>query len=255
MQIPGYLEQKIFEGKAKAKIYSGGLDMQMVIKVPANSYIVIYGYYFRPYMPNYGDTVPGTGGLTPVIDCRAGVQYVLFKTNNDFYPYAHQGQPLSIGTPIAAGYTSPIGVNERKFCPNVLHEARSTYMVSNTDVGISIAYINGTAINQIPGTVASNTQTLPPNLQYGGESIDIAASGYFDPVLTGFYYPLNEPYTEQSGLPPTNVTNYQIWPRPSSGTIPLPTNINSGDALFNAKWPLITVLYVQFNESMPENLK
>jgi len=43
MQIPGYLEQKIFEGKAKAKVFSGGIGMQMVLKVPANSYIVIYG--------------------------------------------------------------------------------------------------------------------------------------------------------------------------------------------------------------------
>ena len=255
MTIPGYLEQAIFEGRAKAKVWSGGLNMQMVLKVPKNSYIVIYGYYFRPYCPNFGDTIPGTGGATPVIDCRAGTQYVLFKTNNDFYAFSHNGQPLTIPTVVAATYTSPTATNERKFCPVIEHQARETYMVSNSDVGIAISYVNGTAIATTAGTVTLNDQTLPSNLQYGGESIDIFASGYYDPILGNFYYPLNEPYSEQSGLPGSNVSQYQVFPRPSSGTIPTPTNVNSGDALYNQKWPLITVLYALFNEEMPQNLK
>lgn len=255
MTIPGYLEQAIFEGRAKAKVYSGGLNMQMVLKVPANSYIVIYGYYFRPYCPQFGDDIQTTTGTTPVFDSKSGTQYVLFKTNNDFYAFGHQGQPLGLpGTPFVAGWVDPTAT-ARKFTPVVYHEPRQTYMVSNKDVGIAIAFINGTAIATTGGTVTNNAETLPPNLQYGNEFLDIFSSGYYDPILGNFYYPLNEPYSEQSGLPGSNVSQYQVFPRPSGSTIPVPTNVNAGNALYNQKFPLLTVMYVQFNEEMPQNLK
>lgn len=250
MTIPGYLEQAIFEGRAKAKVWSGGLNQQMVLKVPRDTYIVIYGYYFRPYMPNWGDNVNQT--TSPVFDCRQAVQYVLFKTHNDFYPYSHPGC-LDNRAVTNASYVAPTLSNVRVFTPYIEHQARATYMVSSKDVGIAFAYLNNTAIVNTPGTVTTNAETLPPNLQYGGETIDIFASGYYDPILGNFYYPLNEPYSAQSGLPGSNVSQYQVFTRPSGGTIPTPGT--STEALYNGKWPLITVMYAQFNEPLPENLK
>jgi len=201
-------------------------------------------------MPNWGDNVTAT--TSPVFDCRQAIQYVLFKTNNDFYPYAHPGC-LDNKVVSNASYVAPTLSNVRVYTPYIEHQERATYMVSNSDVGISIAFINQSAISQSAGTITTNSNTLPPNLQYGGETIDIFASGYYDPILASNYYPLNEPYSVQSGLVASNQDTFQIWTRPSSGTIPVAGT--STEALYNGKWPLITVMYVQFNESMPENLK
>ena len=257
MTIPGYLEQAIHEGRAKAKVYSGGLGMEMVIKVPKDSYIVIYGYYFRPYQPQYGDDYAATGGTTPVFDGRALVQYVLFKTHNDFYPYAHNGQSPMEAVMAPVTFTGTGGaalVNTRKFVPPVYHQERATYMVSSKDVGIAITYLNTGGVGLNTGTVTTNTETLPTNLQYGGEFMDIFFAGYYDPAVGLNYYPLQEPYSEQSGLP-FFPDQYQVFTRANAGTIPAVTNVNSGGAFQAAKYPLITVMYAQFNEPLPENLK
>lgn len=251
MIIPNYLEQLIHSGKAKAKVLSTGLYMQSVLKVPANSYVVIYGYYFRPYVPNYGDIYDTAAGTTPIFDARQSVQYVLFKSNNDFYPFAHYGQLESNGR--AASFSSPAGVNQVRFTPNVPHQERSTYIVSNSDVGIAFSFINQVGVAFSNANIPIDTQTLPAQLQYGGENINISASGYFDPVLASNFYPLNQPYSTYAGLPEANQVTYQLWPRPSSGTIPNPGTAT--DAFYNAKFPLITVMYVQVNEQMPLNLQ
>lgn len=257
MQIPSYLERAIHEGRAQAKIYSGGLGMQMVLKVPTNSYIVIYGYYFRPYLPQYGDDINTTTGATPAYDTRALIQYVLFKTHNGFYPYAHNGQSPTVGLmgpgTYIGGTTSP-QANARKYMPPVYHEPRSTYMVSNKDVGIAITFLNTNGVGTNTGTVTTNSETLPPNLQYGGQFMDIFFSGYYDPTLGSNYYPLQSPYSEQSGLP-FFPDQYQLFTRANAGTIPPTTNSNSGGSMEAAKYPLITIMYVQFNEEMPQTLK
>lgn len=255
MQIPSYLETAIHEGRAQAKIYSGGLGMQMVLKVPTNSYVVIYGYYFRPYLPQYGDDIAATTGVTPTYDPRALVQYVLFKTHNGFYPYAHNGQSPGVALPGPGSYnTTPSQDNKRKFLPPVYHEPRSTYMVSNKDVGIAITFLNTNGVGRNSGTVTTNSETLPTNLQYGGQFMDIFFAGYFDPTLGSNYYPLQSPYSEQSGLP-FFPDQYQVFTRANAGTIPPITNEFSEGAFEAAKYPLLTIMYVQFNEEMPQTLK
>jgi len=48
MTIPTEIEKDIKSGKARYQTFQTGIGGQSVLKVPANSYIIIYGYEFSP---------------------------------------------------------------------------------------------------------------------------------------------------------------------------------------------------------------
>ena len=94
-QIPTQVEQDIIAGKATYRTFQTGNGGQSILPVPANAYVVIFGYDFSP--AGGGASVTGfeqsviTNSVVAAPERISWLetQQISFYTGTDFYPFIH----------------------------------------------------------------------------------------------------------------------------------------------------------------------
>jgi len=257
MTIPAYLEQLIHQGKAEAKVYTGGLAAQCEIPCPQGSYIVMYGYYYKPYNPNTGEVWNNTTPSYPAVNFKNSIQYVGIGYNGKFASFVHSVDLYpNLSNITLYDYPGSL-VQERRVFSDIDVQERSCYIVSNTNIGISFAILNGLNIN--PNIVATlpNDEDIFLNLGYGSLGIPLTFGNYIAanpvPEFMSITYEKLEDLT--SFAPGYNYSN-QLYSNPGfGGDILDPAFYATGQsALGKARMPHINCLYVQVNEQKPANL-
>ena len=175
-QIPTQIEQDIIAGKATYRTFQTGNGGQSILPVPANSYVVIFGYDFSPagggFVNIIGSGTVSVNGFVQVTN-RTGwyeTQQISFYTGTDFYPFIHHvNSKVSVfpetvnASVIDAQVTERVGFVAEIDTSTI---ARQVYITSSNDVTITHGMIlNGTTAttNAIPVT-----NRTPRGLTYGG---------------------------------------------------------------------------------------
>lgn len=261
MTIPTYLEQLIHQGKAEAKVFTGGLSAQTEIYCPTGSYLVIYGYYYKPYNPSYGQLydIGTTPQTLPTLNFRDAIQYVGFGYDGKFSTFVHSID-LSVEVSGGGAFVSEnpgAGAQQRRNLNDIAVQERSCYLVSSTNVGVSISRLNGNNLVFLAAGILPQTVSILRNLGYGGLLSELTMSDYID--NTGAIQYMNvtpETFSSITPLAPgLNFTN-QLYTNPVlGGELADPqfyvALVNS--AAGKAAMPVLNVLYVQVNEQKPIN--
>jgi len=189
--IPTYLERLIHEGKAEHKTFSGAMAENMILKVPDKSYIVIYEYWFKPLITNFG-AVTGT-----VTNFQQSIQFVNFYNSNGYTVYWHEcHQDLQIKQITNFPTENPaIGVNYQM--PAGDHtDYRSLYLKTDRDLSIYFTMLNQDTVTSA-AAAAPAFDPLNNYFGYVGNNIMTGAQGYQNLVATGqTYAPLANPITQ-----------------------------------------------------------
>jgi hypothetical protein len=258
MTIPYYLEQLIHTGQAEAKVYTGGLSAQSEILCPPGCYLVVYGYHYKPYNPVFGDLFDSVGAVYPAVDFRDAVQFVSFGYNGKFCNFVHSvnlnpdvsGQIFLSSNPGAAA-------QQRRSFSDIEVQSRSCYLVSNTNVGISISRLTAGDVNINATGTLPNNESILGNLGYGNLVSELSFDQYITNAPLNDFFPLTTGTTEDiiTIAPGRNYTN-QLYTNPSAGgALEDPTLYTAlQESAGKAKMPVINVLYVQVNEQKPQNL-
>jgi hypothetical protein len=266
MTIPSYLEKLIHEGKAEAKVFTGGLTAQAEITCPTKSYIVIYGYYYKPFNPIYGHIYDSTTPIYPQVNFQDALQFVGFGYNGKFQTFAHTIDLLngpSTGL-LPIDFINPGGAAvtlERRLMNDIQIQERSCYIVSNTNIGVSITRstintaIAGAAILPLP-----ESTDIFNNLSYANQFVEPYVDRYITNAAGQYYYPFPQQTTD-SISPLTygaNPGSNQLYTAPGGfGELPALNIYATGGAeetMGKVRMPILNVLYVQVNQEPPANL-
>jgi hypothetical protein len=264
MTIPSYLEKLIHEGVAEAKVFTGGLTAQAEILCPSKSYLVVYGYYYKPYNPDYGAIYDSVTPNYPTIDFMDAMTFVGFGYNGKFSTFAHTINLFpNVSGFATANYNNPgLGAAQQRLMTDIEVQSRSCYIVSNTNIGISITRM--TANTAIPG---ASINPIPPsnnifaNLGYAGINVEPYVDRYITNAPNTYFYPLTQQTTDaiSPGTFAGNPGSSQLFTNPNiGGALPsLLTYAASGPGDNTAgkiRMPILNVLYVQVNQEPPANL-
>ena len=175
-QIPTQIEQDIIAGKATYRTFQTGNGGQSILPVPANAYVVIFGYDFSPAggglitrttTNNSNNTIL----LNDVIR-RFETQQISFYTGTDFYPFIHH---IDSRISVSAKQIDASIPDDNQVLSYYLSQeinsapiARQVYITSSNDVtithGLVLTSQRGTS-NAIPVT-----NRTPVGLTYGGDA-------------------------------------------------------------------------------------
>lgn len=265
MTIPHYLEKLIHEGKAEAKVFTGGLTAQAEIPCPNKSYIVVYGYYYKPFNPIYGHLYDSTAPTYPNLNFQDALQFVGFGYNGKFQTFAHTialvGDSASGLIPIEYSNPSAPATPERRLMNDIQVQERSCYIVSNTNIGISITRstvntaVAGAAVLPLP-----ESTDIFNNLSYGNQVVEPFVDRYITNAVNQYYYPFPQQTTDSisPGTYGANPGTNQLYTAPGlGGELPSLNTYATGGAeetMGKVRMPIINVLYVQVNQEAPQNL-
>lgn len=189
--IPYYLEQLIHQGKAEHKTFSGAMAENLILKVPDKSFIVIYEYWYKPLITNFG-AVNGTA-----FNFQQAIQFVNFYNSNGYNVYWHECHPdLLIKTYTNIPTENPaIGVNYQM--PAGDHtDYRTLYLKTDRDLSIYFTMLNQDTVTSA-AAAAPAFDPLNNYFGYVGNNIMTGAQGYQNLVATGqTYAPLANPITQ-----------------------------------------------------------
>jgi hypothetical protein len=214
-QIPTQIEQDIIAGKATYRTFQTGNGGQSILPVPANAYVVIFGYDFSP--AGGGASVTGVD-QSVIADTVASApsrinwletQQISFYTGTDFYPFIHHVNTECSAVPfrtdasvvdnqIATSYKTIWSIDNSPI-------SRQVYITSTNDVTITHGLIrNSTAAttNAIPVT-----NRTPQGLTYGGSPQTMNTQTNYGPAVTPqqFMQPSPKDYQDFAfGLLPAN---------------------------------------------------
>jgi len=213
-QIPTQIEQDIIAGKATYRTFQTGNGGQSILPVPANAYVVIFGYDFSPagggwYNQYVTTLVNGQNASTLETVKLFETQQISFYTGTDFYPFMHH---IDVKTDVTA-YTTDVSDPINNFVKqyNVSEEidntplSRQVYITSSNDVTITHGLVtNSTRIssNSIPVT-----NRTPQGLTYGGSAQTINTQTNYGPGGTPLQFMQPSPKDYQDfgfGLLPSN---------------------------------------------------
>jgi hypothetical protein len=213
-QIPTQIEQDIIAGKATYRTFQTGNGGQSILPVPANAYVVIFGYDFSPAgggfkrFTTYGSS--SINNLQNDVSIRwFETQQIAFYTGTDFYPFIHHVDLRTTMYPRSETLVDP--ENPLVSSQNVVEEidnspiARQIYITSSNDVTIT----HGLVLNSIRATANAIpvTNRTPQGLTYGGSTQSINTQTNYGPVLTPqqFMQPSPKDYQDFAfGLLPAN---------------------------------------------------
>ena len=244
MTIPAILERLIHKGKAEAKVFSTGIFYQSILPIPKNCWAVIYGYFYKPFTPEYGEQ---DSNLT--IDFANGLQWVVISSRNKLYPFYHFLNQ-SVPVPHQANYIGcqAEGPDKRHFYP-VLSEYRPCYIPVTEDVSIAI-----TINNLKEGGYTFGAQTIPENSDFYPAYFS-QANNTINTNLTGYNWPETNNYNTPLG--PGNFVRENL-PNVLAGPVPDQRNYTGNGQEkylgFN-RMPYITLYYVLMNFAPPQTIK
>jgi len=160
--IPTLIEKDIRCGKARYQTYQTGMGGQSVLVVPDNSYIIIFGYDYSPAGGGLSvSTVQSdaTLFLHPDVIRPFETQQISFYTGQAFHPFIHHVDLTRSGASRTTNAQNMYMVDNTPF-------TRSTYIISNRSVAITVGLIQRVELNAKSGIPV--TDKTPPNLTYGG---------------------------------------------------------------------------------------
>ena len=182
--IPSGIEKDIKCGRARYQTYQTGMGGQSVLVVPDNSYIIIFGY---DYSPAGGGLVSSEAlsvllaRLTPSKIRAFETQQISFYTGQAFYPFIHH---FNANSSIDVQNRNAEGLAETYLYEHEIDSTpqnRSTYIVSNRSVAITVGLINRVELNA-SSTIPATDKT-PPNLTYGGSGQTMNVESVFSSNL------------------------------------------------------------------------
>lgn len=170
--IPAGIEKDIKCGRARYQTYQTGMGGQSVLVIPDNSYIIIFGY---DYSPAGGGIVRqagpfGAGGFTITsTDIRPfETQQISFYTGQAFHPFIHH---FNVEATVIGASFDPEGnllTNRASYEVNNTPQNRSTYIISNRSVAITVGLIQRVELNAAAAIPV--TDKTPGFLTYGGSA-------------------------------------------------------------------------------------
>jgi hypothetical protein len=174
MTIPTLIEKDIKSGKARYQTFQTGMGGQSVLPVNPNSYIIIFGYDFSPagggLSVQSGPVSAGGVGQTSSSIRAFETQQLSFYTGQAFHPFIHHVNVVN--TPIINsqdGSPNNVLVDYRNtFEVDTTPIKRGTYIISNSDVAITVGLIQRVELNA--ANLIPVTNKTPPNLTYGGSA-------------------------------------------------------------------------------------
>ncbi len=172
--IPSGIEKDIKCGRARYQTYQTGMGGQSVLVVPDNAYIVIFGYDYSPAgggIITQGGAIAATGGQRTDSRIRPfETQQISFYTGQAFHPFIHHCD-VQITTIVNATDGSPennlVGYRA-SYCINNTPQNRSTYIISNRSVAITVGLIERVELNAAAAIPV--TDKTPGSLTYGGSA-------------------------------------------------------------------------------------
>ena len=214
-QIPTQIEQDIISGKATYRTFQTGNGGQSILPVPANAYVVIFGYDFSPAGGGFtlGGTVFNTGFQTATEHASAmkwfETQQISFYTGTDFYPFIHHVNLQLTIMPYLIDASIPTDNLVRQGYQAITVDntpiAREVYITSTNDVTITHGLIqNATVATVNPIPVTNRT---PVGLTYGGSALNNNTQTNYGPGVTPlqFMQPSPKDYEDFAfGLLPAN---------------------------------------------------
>ena len=199
-QIPTQIEQDIIAGKATYRTFQTGNGGQSILPVPANAYVVIFGYDFSPAGGGINFRNTGTTNIDLLQDAVRWfeTQQISFYTGTDFYPFIHHFDTQCWGE------DSTIDFNFNATIVNT-SIARQVYITSSNDVTITHGLIlNSIQVSANPIPVTNRT---PQGLTYGGSPQNISTQTNYGPGGTPLQFMQPSPKDYQDfafGLLPNN---------------------------------------------------
>ena len=278
--IPTLIEKDIRAGKARYSTFQTGIGGQSVLKVPSNSYIIIFGYDFSP--AGGGIQVSGnaatnfSGGVAETRDQIGAfeTQQISFYTGQSFHPFVHHVDIRN------SPYPSQIENNPIPEVNNVtvirsLSEVdntpmhRSVYIVSNSNVDIMVGLMqqmdNETPVmNFGPIDVTQNT---PNGVSYGNDG-NLHAVQTFLSSATGSIFTQPSPENVDfygTGFAPQPNAEAQVYLKPEPGSTatgiglidPSEYIFNTFGSTFRIKYRthyFLNVHYALYTNATPEAL-
>jgi hypothetical protein len=215
-QIPTQVEQDIIAGKAQYRTFQTGNGGQSILPVPANAYVVIFGYDFSPagggVKMNYAEL---SGIVTTFLSLNNATlrpfetQQISFYTGTDFYPFIHHIN--SVATTSLGNWNATAPDNNVAISNAIIEEidstpiARQLYITSTNDVTITHGLIiNASSASQNAIPVTNRT---PRGLTYGGSGQVVNTQTNYGPAGTPqqFMQPSPKDYQDFAfGLLPNN---------------------------------------------------
>jgi hypothetical protein len=192
--IPTLIEQDIKDGKAQYRTFQTGNGGQSILPVPANSYVVIFGYDFSPAgggFKNITAELASQGVERVQINSTTirwfETQQIAFYTGTDFYPFIHHVD-IKTTALIDTIDNNPEPEGNTVRTNQIIEEidntpiARQVYITSTNDVTITHGLIlTSTQISQNAIPVTNRT---PLGLTYGGSGQVINTQTNYGPAGT-----------------------------------------------------------------------
>jgi len=176
--IPTLIEKDIRCGKARYQTYQTGMGGQSVLVVPDNSYIIIFGYDYSPAgggITDSGASIPiSDGAFRQTIDqLRAfETQQISFYTGQAFHPFIHHVDIQTSSALRRWNATDPAIIESNLVqlfhSVDTTPQNRSTYIVSNRSVAITVGLIQRVELNAAAAIPV--TDKTPGSLTYGGSA-------------------------------------------------------------------------------------
>lgn len=228
-QIPTQIEQDIISGKATYRTFQTGNGGQSILPVPANAYVVIFGYDFSPA----GGGFKGTGnvlgtyfvGPTTVLNVEKlrwfETQQISFYNGSDFYPFIHH---VDLKT------TAFVGKSTTDFEPGsiITQEGATIEEIDNTPISRQVYITSPNDVTITHGLILNSTRAsanamprtsrTPVGLTYGGSAQVINTQTNYGPGGTPqqFMQPSTKDYQDFAfGLLPSNADG-QAFATPDS---------------------------------------
>ncbi len=205
--IPTQIEQDIIAGKATYRTFQTGNGGQSILPVPANAYVVIFGYDFSPAgggIDVVGNVLSNDGGFTGLGAGRLRwfeTQQISFYTGTDFYPFIHHIDRKTSGVPVDAAVSSYRTIESIDNTPI----ARQVYLTSANDVTITHGLV--LTAPRISANAIPVTNRTPTGLTYGGSPQTMNTQTNYGPAVTPLQFMQPSPKDYQDfgfGLLPSN---------------------------------------------------
>ena len=232
-QIPTQIEQDIIAGKATYRTFQTGNGGQSILPVPANAYVVIFGYDFSPAG---GGVVRYSTAGNSISQSQTSdlirwfeTQQISFYTGTDFYPFIHHVDVKSSITPRTIDESIPDSVSVTQYRVseeiNTTPISRQVYITSSNDVTITHGLILNS--DQISANAIPVTNRTPVGLTYGGDAQTMNTQTNYGPGGTPLQFMQPSPKDYQDfafGLLPANADG-QAFATPSSANGLAPSSL------------------------------